>query len=94
MPLKIVNFRNCIVSRFPIETTGFWSADVYCQILNNQQHEELSYLYLNGKKGKRASCRRDRERECVCVRQRVAESRVGIRCKNGCWRATNYFIII
>jgi len=28
-------------------------------------HEELSYLYSNGKKGKRASCRRDRERVCV-----------------------------
>ncbi len=36
----------------------------------------------------------ERERECVCVRQRVAENRVGVCCKNGCWRATNYFGII
>jgi hypothetical protein len=45
------------------------STDVYCQILNNQQHVESSYLYSNGKKGKQARCRRDRER--VCVRDRA-----------------------
>jgi hypothetical protein len=41
------------------------SADVYCQILNNQQHAESSYLYLNRKKGKWARCQRDTQRECV-----------------------------
>jgi hypothetical protein len=46
-----------------------WSADVYCQINNNQKHGGSSYLYSNGKKGKRASCRRDRERECVRDRE-------------------------
>jgi hypothetical protein len=34
----------------------------------------------------------ERERESVCVR--VAENRVGIHCKNGHWRATNYSGII
>ncbi len=42
-----------------------WSADVYCQNVNDQQHRQSSYLYQNGKKGKQASYRRDRERVCV-----------------------------
>jgi hypothetical protein len=41
------------------------STDVYCQILNNQQYAESSYLYSNRKKGKQARCWRDRERVCV-----------------------------
>ncbi len=45
------------------------SADVYCQNLNNRQYAETSYLYSNGKKGKQARCRRDREK--VCVRERA-----------------------
>jgi len=39
------------------------SADVYYQKLNNHFYATTSFLYLNGKKGKRASRRRDRERE-------------------------------
>jgi hypothetical protein len=68
------------------------SADVYHQILNNRYYAETSYLYSNGKKGKQARCRRDRER--VCERQSSAENIVGVRCKNGHWGATNYFRII
>jgi hypothetical protein len=45
------------------------SADVYCQILNNRQYAETSYLYSNKKKGKQARCQRDRDR--VCVRDRA-----------------------
>jgi hypothetical protein len=56
-----------IESRVSSETTG-WSADVYCQIINNQKHGQSSYSYQNGKKGKKASYRRYRER--VCVRDR------------------------
>jgi hypothetical protein len=41
------------------------SADVYCQITNNFYLRNNIILYLNGKKGKRASCRRDRERVCA-----------------------------
>jgi hypothetical protein len=61
------------------------SADVYCQsyLRNN------IILYLNGKKGKRASCQRDRER--VCERQRVAENGVGVRCEMAVGRRMNYF---
>ncbi len=29
----------------------------------------MSYLYSNGKKGKRTGCQRDRERECVRDRE-------------------------
>jgi hypothetical protein len=43
---------------------GCMSADVYCQITNSHFYATVSYLYPNGKKGKRASCRRDRERVC------------------------------
>jgi len=56
-----------VVSRVSSETTG-WSADVYCQIVNNQKHGQSSYLYQNRKKGKEASDQRDRERERECVR--------------------------
>jgi hypothetical protein len=45
------------------------SADVYCQITNNHFYATPAFLYSNGKKGKRASCRRDRERECVRDRE-------------------------
>ncbi len=41
------------------------SADVYCKKSNNHFYATTSYLYSNGKKGKRASCQRDRERECA-----------------------------
>jgi hypothetical protein len=41
------------------------SADVYCQITTNHFYSTPSFLYCNGKKGKRASCQRDRERECA-----------------------------
>jgi hypothetical protein len=41
------------------------SADVYCQITNNYFYATPSFLYSNGKKRKRASCRRDRERVCA-----------------------------
>jgi len=44
------------------------SADVYCQNISNQKHEQLSHLYQNGKKGERARCWRDTER--VSVRER------------------------
>ncbi len=40
------------------------SADIYCQITNNFYLRNI-ILYLNGKKGERTSCRRDRERECA-----------------------------
>jgi hypothetical protein len=57
------------------------SADIYCQITNNHFYATPSFLYWNRKKGKRACCQRDREREreCVCERWRVAENGVGIR---------------
>jgi len=42
---------------------GCMSADVYCQITNNHFYATPSFLYSNRKKGKRASCQRDRERE-------------------------------
>ena len=43
----------------------FRSADVYCQITNNHFYVTPSVLYWNGKKGKQASCQRDRERVCA-----------------------------
>ncbi len=41
------------------------SADIYCQNINNKRkHEQFSYLYETKRRGKRARCWRDREREC------------------------------
>jgi len=65
------------------------SADVYCQITNNHFYATPSFLYLNGKKGKWASCQRDRER--VCERRRVAENGVGVGRKMAVGRRINYF---
>ena len=48
---------------------GRMSTDVYCQITNNFYLRNNVILYSNGKKGKRASCQRDRERECVRDRE-------------------------
>ncbi len=70
----------------------FRSADINCQIVNNLYLRNIIILDQNGKKGKRASARRDRERERerererVCERQRVAENEVGVHSKNGCWK--------
>ncbi len=44
------------------------------------------------KRGNRLGAR-ETERERVRERQRVAENRVGIRCKNGRWGATHYRIM-
>jgi hypothetical protein len=41
------------------------SADIYCQITNNFYLHNNITLYSNGKKGERASCQRNRERESV-----------------------------
>jgi hypothetical protein len=42
-----------------------WSTDVYCQNAHNQQHRQSYYLYQTERRGKKASCQRDRERVCV-----------------------------
>ncbi len=46
---------------------AFRSADVYCQNINNPKDTFALFLYANGKKGKQANSRRDRERESVSV---------------------------
>ncbi len=56
---------------------GLRSADFYCRIINNLKCTLALYLYSNGKKGKQANSRRDRERECASV---------GALRKEGSWR--------
>ncbi len=52
------------------------------------------------KRQRESVCKRQREsvckrqRESVCKRQRVAENRVSICRKNGCWGAINYLGIV
>jgi hypothetical protein len=53
-----------IVSRVSSETAG-WSADVYCQIINNPKHTQSSYLYRTERRDECAGQQRDRERVCV-----------------------------
>jgi hypothetical protein len=43
------------------------SADFYCRYVNNLKCTLALYLYSNGKKGKQANSKRDRERECASV---------------------------
>jgi hypothetical protein len=65
------------------------------RILIIQTCATSSFLYRNGKKGKRASAWRDRERVCVCVcvceRQSVAENVVGVCSNTAVGRRINYF---
>ncbi len=55
-----------------------WSADVYCQSVNNLVSQALILFIRNGKKGKRVQLL-ERQRE----RQRVAENGGSVGCKNG-----------
>ncbi len=53
------------------------SADFYCQNVNNLKCTLMLFLYSNGKKGKQANSKRDRER---------ASASVGASQKDGSWR--------
>jgi len=71
---------------------GCMSADIYCQITNNHFYATLSFLYSNRKKGKRASCPRDRER--VCARDREwLKTELAYVVKTVVGRRINYFEI-
>jgi hypothetical protein len=68
------------------------SADVYCQITNNHFYATPTFLYSNRKKGKRASCQRDRERECARDRAWLKTELASVR-KMAVGRRINYFKI-
>ena len=57
-----------IVSKSPSETTH-WSADDYCQIINDPATWTIVLFISIGKKGEEARCWRDRESECVRDRE-------------------------
>jgi hypothetical protein len=59
---------------------AFRSADVYCQNINNLKCTLALFLYSNGKKGKQANSKRDRERASA------RKMDIGIRHKTGCWK--------
>jgi hypothetical protein len=71
---------------------GCMSADVYCQITNNHFYATPSFLYWNGKKGKRVSCHRDRERVCARDREWLKMELTSI-VKTAVGRRINYFEI-
>ncbi len=60
------------------------SADVNCQNQNTRLGSHINILQQNGKKGKQASCQRDREREGVCDFA-LPENEVGVHCKMAAW---------
>jgi hypothetical protein len=68
------------------------SADVYCQKSNNHFYTTTSFLYSNGKKGKRASCQRDRERVCARDGEWLKMGLVSV-VKTADGRRINYFEI-
>ncbi len=63
----------------------FRSADVYCQNLNNLNWRNIVIFILDRKEGEKGK-RPERQRECVCKRQSIAENVVGVRSKNSHWR--------
>ena len=72
---------------------GCMSADVYCQITNYHFYA-TSYLYWNRKKGKRACCQRDRERERECSRDgEWLKMELAFVVKTAVGRRINYFEI-
>jgi hypothetical protein len=72
---------------------GCMSADVYCQITNNHFYATVSYLYSNGKKGKAASCRRHRVRECARDGEWLKTELVSV-VKTAIGRRIDYFDIL
>ncbi len=69
---------------------GFRSADVYCQITINFYLCNNIILYSNGKKGERASCWRDREKECVRDGESLKTELASVL-KTAVGRGINYF---
>ncbi len=61
------SFKYYCIEGIEMRQLAFRSADVYCQNLNNLKCTLALFLYANGKKGKQASNKRDRERECARV---------------------------
>jgi hypothetical protein len=68
------------------------STNIYCQITNNHFYTTVSYLYSKGKKGKKASCRRDRERVCARDGEQLKTELASI-VKMAIGRRINYFEI-
>jgi hypothetical protein len=68
------------------------SADVYCQITNNLYLCNDVILYSNGKKEKRASTWRDRERVCVRDRESLKMGLASVL-KTAIGRGINYLEI-
>ena len=68
------------------------SADVYCQNQNTRFGLHINILQQNGKKGKQASCQRDRERVCVCDLA-LQENVVGVRCKMAACERVDFVVM-
>ena len=69
--------KRAIVSKVPkLDNLVVRSTDFYCQNVNNLKCTLALYLYSNGKKGKQANSKRDRER---------ASAGVGALRKEGSW---------
>jgi hypothetical protein len=69
---------------------GCKSADVYCQITNNDFYATSTLFILKQKEGEKGKLP-ERQRECVCEKWRVAENGVGICRKTVVGRRINYF---
>jgi len=57
---------------------------------NTQDH----HIYTRTERRGKGLAAGEPQRESVCERRRVGETRVSARCKNGRWRATDHFGII
>ncbi len=72
--------------QFPKWDNKFLSVDVYCQIINNRNHTQSSYLY----EAKRRDACTNQQREKVCERTMIAVHWDGVRCKNSCWKHVQF----
>ncbi len=78
------SFYHNIVSRFPNETTCFSPQTFIVRFLIISNMKDRHIYTRTERRGNRlAAGETERERERECERQRVAENRVGVHCKNG-----------
>jgi hypothetical protein len=78
---------------FPNETKGFSLQTFIVKTLIISDTENC-HIYTQTERRGKGLAAGGTERESVCERWRVAENRVGVRCKNGRWRVADHSEIV
>ncbi len=94
-PILCVNTLCTIVGRIPNETTSFGPQTFIVRLLIIGNTDSCHIYIRMERRGKGlAAGETERERERVCERQRVAENRGSVGCKNGRWRNRPFWEIL